>query len=384
MKVFNLYGKIIKRNIISVVAYIVAFIVITLLFVGNQGSSSPNFQNQQIPITLVNHDESVLIDGLIEYLNQYVIYRDVEDNDLLDALYYREIYAVITIPHGFTTDWQQEGNIQITREAIPDAEYILINVESAINRYLNMATMYQTNLPDWTLDDIVNQITIDLTQEAIANRTIVTDNVLENATYYFNYLSYVLFAIILSIVGIVSLRLKKLDIKRRMLLSPYSQRRTNLEVMLGHGILAIGLVIIMGFLSILFYPSIAFSRQWILFIANCLCLSFAILSISYTIGLLVKGESALPAIANVVSLGTSFLTGVFVPQFLLGDGVLAIAHGLPNYYFVSNNLRISQLQSITWETTKSIILYMGIQLLFGCVFMVMALFISRAKNREEA
>lgn len=384
MKVFNLYGKIIKKNIVSVISYIIAFLTITLLFVGNQGTTSPTFQNQKTAITLINQDDSALVDGLIEYLGNYIIVREYSEDQLLDALYYREIYGIYTIPDGFTVDWFQEGMLEITREAVPDAEYILINVDNAINRYLNMARMYQTNLPSWTEDEIVAQIAVDLAQEAEGTRTMAVNNALEYASFYFNYLSYVLFAIIMSIVGIVSLRLKKIEIKRRMLLSPYSQSKTNLEVLLGHGVLGFGLVIILAIMSIIFYPSVAFTVQWWLFVVNCLCLSFAILSISYTIGLLVRSENALPAIANVVSLGSSFLTGVFVPQYLLGNEVLAIAHVLPNYYYVANNLQISGLQAFTWGETKTIFLNMGIQILFGVAFTLIAIYVSRSRNREEA
>ncbi len=385
MRVFSLYGKILKKNFISVIAYIIAFLAITLLFVGNQGQTPTTFNNQRVAITIVDLDEDKsLTPGLIDYLGQYAIIKEFESDSLLDALYYREIYGIYTIPEDFTATFIDSGEVTISREAIPDAEYYLTNIDYAINRYLNLVQLYQNNLPTHNLSDILVLIEEDLVKEAIATRTTIESNVLNNAVYYFNYLSYVLFAIIMSIVGIVSLRLKRLDVKRRMLISPYLQSKTNLEVLLGHGVLAIGLVITTYIMSLIFYPTIALSIHGLLFFLNSCCLAFAILTISYTIGLLVKSENALPAIANVVSLGSSFLTGVFVPQFLLGEEVLAIAHVLPNYYYVANNERIAAMSTFSWEASKSIFLYMVIELLFGLAFVFIAIFVARSRNREEA
>jgi ABC-2 type transport system permease protein len=44
-------------------------------------------------------------------------------------------------------------------------------------------------------------------------------------------------------------------------------------------------------------------------------------------------------VTNVVALGMSFLCGVFVPQSMMGERVLRIAHFLPAYWYVRiNNL----------------------------------------------
>lgn len=45
----------------------------------------------------------------------------------------------------------------------------------------------------------------------------------------------------------------------------------------------------------------------------------------------VKSRGAMSAAANVFALGTSFLSGVFVPQELLGSNVLTIASFTPTY-----------------------------------------------------
>lgn len=174
MRVFSLYGKILKKNFVSVIAYIIAFLAITLLFVGNQGQTPTTFNNQRVAITIVDLDEDKsLTPGLFDYLGQYAIIKEFESDSLLDALYYREIYGIYTIPEDFTATFIDSGEVTISREAIPDAEYYLTNIDYAINRYLNLVQLYQNNLPTHNLSDILVLVEEDFVKEAIATRTTI-------------------------------------------------------------------------------------------------------------------------------------------------------------------------------------------------------------------
>jgi len=50
------------------------------------------------------------------------------------------------------------------------------------------------------------------------------------------------------------------------------------------------------------------------------------------------------AAANVFSLGSCFISGVFVPQDLMSNTVLKIASFTPNYWFVKANNSISPIE----------------------------------------
>lgn len=384
MKVFKLYLKIVKKNFVTIAIYIIVFLALAMLFAANQNNSPSQFSKQQLRAVIINNDSnSPLINGLITYLDQYLDYRDIKEDDLHDALYFREIYVVLRIPHNFTEDWLNEVNPTISKEIIPDAQYLIINAENAINQYLNLAKMYHTNMPTLSLEELVLQLNNDLTKEASVNPLTQSSLTTDNSVFYFNYLSYVLFAVIFSIVGLISLRLNKLDIKRRMQISPYKQTKVNLELFLGHSVITFGLVFLTCMLSILFYQKAVLNFRGVLFFINALSLASSILAISYTISLVIKTTNALPAIANVMSLGTSFLSGVFVPQFIMGKEVLAFAHIFPNYYFVANNHKIANLISFNWQDSKSIFSYIGIQLLFTLFFIVLSIIIAKNKNKDE-
>lgn len=84
-------------------------------------------------------------------------------------------------------------------------------------------------------------------------------------------------------------------------------------------------------------------------------------------------QQSLSMIANVASLGLSFLSGIFVPQYLLGKGVLAVAHFLPTYWYIRLN---SMLGGISDEilTTAKYWRFIGIQFGFFvaifCIYLV--------------
>ena len=102
------------------------------------------------------------------------------------------------------------------------------------------------------------------------------------------------------------------------------------------------------------------SYNGLLLCINALVFTISALSISYLVGLLIKSRNAQSAIANVLSLGFSFLSGVFIPQELLSDKALAIASFNPTYWYVKANNVIGTLSNFSFDNlSPSIYLYVN-------------------------
>jgi ABC-2 type transport system permease protein len=86
-------------------------------------------------------------------------------------------------------------------------------------------------------------------------------------------------------------------------------------------------------------------------------------------------------ISNVVSLGMAFLCGVFVPQYLLGDGVLAAAKFLPAYWFVRANNMLCGFSEEVFSMDKYME-YLGVELVFAAVLFIIVMIISKCKMRS--
>lgn len=78
--------------------------------------------------------------------------------------------------------------------------------------------------------------------------------------------------------------------------------------------------------------------------------------------------------STVLSLGTSFISGVMVPQQFLGKKVLTIAKFFPTYYFVRiNDMQASSFLDIRYE--------IFMQVLFAIAFLFMGLYFSKTAQK---
>ena len=384
MKVFKLYLKLLKKNMGVIITYSVIFLGLALLF-STSGSAKPSteFAETQIKVTIINEDgDTELISNLINYLDKYVIYVDIEKENITDALYFRKIYHALTIPQGFTEAFLKGEEVHILHENTPES-VANFSVEQSLNGYLNLVKVYQKQLPNETIANIFTFINNDLSNNVKANTLVPEDNEKSSSGFYYNYASYIILSIVLSIVGTIMLKFRQFELRKRMTVSPYTQTKTTLELFLGNLIFTLIFMVIIIAFSFVLYPHSMRTTNGLLLMLNALCLTISVLSFAYCISLLINNDNVLSGVVNVVTLGTAFITGAFVPQFLLGKGILTLAHIFPNYYYIYNNNRIVEIQTFTWDNLQKIVLYMIIQLLFAVGFIILSIFISRKQATQE-
>ena len=116
------------------------------------------------------------------------------------------------------------------------------------------------------------------------------------------------------------------------------------------------------------------------YMLNSFLMTLVALSLSFLIGTLVHSEEALSPVVNVVSLGMSFLCGVFVDLEILGKGVRTFAQFLPAYWYevatglLANNSSLSSAQQASLYTCY------GMQVLFAAAILGVAMVISRLRQ----
>lgn len=86
------------------------------------------------------------------------------------------------------------------------------------------------------------------------------------------------------------------------------------------------------------------------------------------------------AAANVVALGCSFISGVFVPQEMLGDTVLNIASFTPTYWYIKANSAIAETVEFSFKNLTPIYTDMLIMLAFAVACIAVALVIMKQKR----
>lgn len=96
------------------------------------------------------------------------------------------------------------------------------------------------------------------------------------------------------------------------------------------------------------------------------CILMVALGIVFLIGQVMKKAETVSMVSNVIALGMSFLSGVFVPIEFLGDGIIKVAHFLPAYWYI---MGARLIDSGNYQSSPDLLWrYMGIEVLFAACF----------------
>ena len=154
----------------------------------------------------------------------------------------------------------------------------------------------------------------------------------------------------------------------------------NTQLILGNLTYAVHAWLIMTLPGLFKFGSFMLTAKGMLFLLNSLIFSLTALSISFLVSILVKGPGAVSAAANVISLGTSFISGSMVPQELLGNTVLTIGSFTPNYWYVKSNNAIAGMADVTLKNIMPIFYNMLIVIGFAIASLAIALVVSKQKR----
>lgn len=387
MQVFKLYFKLLKSVSIPLFIYIGIFSIFIYMLSVNNSKNSFQFQQEKIETAIINYDEdSLLVQGLFDYLEEYCNFVDVGDSDkeLDDALFFRRVEYILTIPYEFGGDFITGKDVVVDKKTVPDAVYAT-TVDQAINNYFNTARIYINSVPNITEEELVSSIKNDLNVVShVEIDSIKKDtNQFDFMNYYFNTSAYIILACCLLGISMVMLSFHNKYIRRRNVVAPISIKNLNIQLIEGNFIFVLCFDIFLILISYLLIPDKYLNGNVILYWINVIVYSISALSISYLVAMLVKSKKANSAISYVLPLGLSFISGAFVPQSLLGDTVLKLGSFTPMYWFVKGNNTIAALTSYNLNNMKPIVLYMAIQVGFAITLFSVSLVVSKNRRQSE-
>ena len=363
MVVYKAFFKIILKNLAQLMIYIVVFISLALALANtNFSNQNTSFTETKVNIAFINYDEgSKVVEGLRDYLNKNANIIAIPDDlqSLQDALFFREVEYIIRVPKGFSEGLIMGNEIQLEKSSVP-ASATGIYLDNLINKYINTVKIYTTNIKNLSEEQLLSYVDMDLAQKTEVKLNNSMEEVIKNKrrAFYFNYMSYAIFSILILGVCTVMIVFNNSDLKRRNLCSPVRLRYMNFQMVLGNFSFAVLTWLVTIFTSFILYGSFMFTTKGVLFLLNSFIFTLAALSISYLLGNVIKNRNAMSAAANVFALGTCFISGVFVPQALLGKTVLKISSFTPNYWYVKSNNIISSLDSYSLESLTPVFLNM--------------------------
>lgn len=388
MPVFKLCMKIVRKNMPSMMIYIVIFLGIAIL-VSKANAPAPQdggFSQTKTTVAFYSEEDTPLVQGLKKELAKTCNFTEIpnETEKLQDALFFRNVDYILRIPKGFTDRFLRGETPKLAKTIVPDsvsARY----TDLAVSQYLNTARLYVNSLNGISQEELVRRVENDLSANTpVTMKSDVTQLAKNDFTvYYFNYLAYTLSSILILGISAIMLVFNNKELKRRNFCSPISAGSMNLQFIFANFTFTVACWVVTVSACFALNPGALASRNTLWLTVNSLMFTLCLSGVSYVIGTLMKNRNVISAVNNIVTLGPCFISGVFVPQEYLNDTVLKIASFTPTYWYVKANNQIGELAAFNSETLSPILFCMLVELCFAAAFFAVALAIGKQRKTEN-
>ncbi len=376
MTVFKYFTKIALRNKGAILSYTIIFFILSIINGNTNFKKETTFIEKRLEIGIVDNSNSELSRELVKFLGKKnnIISITSDEKHIREQIFLGIADAVLIIPQDFEEKIiNKERAIELYRDDRKAESY---QVENQINKFISFAkatyedNKYDLSIVNKALDKSI-EVSLVATDEKDINQKIDTW-----FRAYFNFTSYIILAVYISVIGFVMTDFTSEEIENRRKVSAIKFLKFNREMYLGQlaiaafitSIFMLGCIVLKG----KYIGEVDFTK----YVVNTIVFSFAALCLVFLINNITSNKFVLSGVSTVLSLGTSFISGVMVPQEFLGENVLRIAKFFPTYYFVKiNDMNINSLLDVKYE--------LSMQLLFATAFFVVGLYFSKVKLRNQ-
>ena len=379
MIVFKTILKILNKLKGLIILYTVMLISVTLV---NQTSDNvDSFEEVKPSVIIVNNDKSKngVTNHFIKYLENHMEVKDIDignEEKIDDALFYRDVSLVVYIPDGFGDDLLDNKDVSVEYKISGDkgSSYGKMLVQNYFDSF-NIYNNYYDG--DELFDRLDNALNLDVNVEV---KSKVDTNSLSRMARFFNFLNYAILAGCVYSISMILASLKSENVRKRTIVSSYDYKKYNRIVLEACSIVIIGMWILYMILALIIFKDLFISMNGLWYVINSFVFSLCSLCIGFLIGNITQNKGTISGIVNVVSLGSSFLCGCFVPFEFMPDYVIKIAHIFPTYYFVINNEALKVMDNFSLSSVSPLIFNMEIVLIFGVCFVIITNYVSKKKQ----
>ena len=380
MTVFNTFWKIINKY----KGTIILFTVMLVTFGGintTSNSSTIDFTNSKPDIIIVNKSENnPLTKNLISYLKKNTNVKDVKNTEEArnDALFYREVNYIIYIPKNYQEDVLSGKIPEINIKTVGD--YTSSLAEMLLTRYLKIQSIYAKNIP--TEQDLITAINKNLSKTSeVAITSKVDTSKTSKVSRYFNFASYSTMFVIIFIICMVLSSFHEKTIKKRTIISSMNYKTHNKYLLRASFIYSIIVWFLFMLLGTILFSTTILSLRGLVYAINLFIFTFTSLTLALLLSTLIDNKDAVNGIVNVISLGSAFLCGAFIPTEWLPEAVIKISRIFPTYWYVNSNDLLASLQTINMTSLSQVIINMIVMLVFAFVFIIINNLVSKRKQK---
>ncbi len=373
MTVYRYFIKIALRNKGVILTYTIIFFIFAIISTWGTTVEEENFMEVKLDIGIVDNSNSQVSESLRGYLSDRhnIVEVSWDIDDIRDQVFLQVVDAVIIIAEDFENRIiKGEKAVEVYRDK---RKMESLYIQSQLNKYFKfLNASYEDgsfNIYD-TEEALRQRVRVDLVE---GETGLENSAISQWFSYYSNFTGYIIIAVYIAVMGLVMAEFTDENVDNRRKIAYKRLFHYNREIYLGQLSLAsmISFTFILGGL-ILGGKDIG-EINLAIYLTNMLVFSFSILCLTFLINNITRDRFVINGISTVLSLGTSFISGVMVGQEFLSPKVLALARFFPLYYFVRvNNMQAIGLFDIKYE--------IFMQFLFGVAFLATGLYLARVKE----
>lgn len=377
MTTYKAFLKVLRKNIWVIMLYTVILIVCVI---GNSQNSKSmvNFTAAKPNVTIYDNDKSLLSERMEKYFTERAEIVKLDSAEALeDALYFDGTDYVINIEKGFGEEIARGEKPEMLVKSV--GNYASYLSETMLSRFLKIVEAFAP-APE---EDIVKNMDSVLSHETEVQMDSGLDvNALSNAKNYYNFMNYAILAGLVFAVAYSTAAFKREMVRKRLAISATNYKKINHQLLICNLVMALVLLAFYVALSLLMVGDIMLTMNGALFIANAAFMSLFAVSFAFLLTNLLKSNNAILALINVVSIGSCFLCGVFVPAEWMPVFVQNLGRALPSFYYVENNRLIAELEKFNFESLKPILI--NVVVIIGATVLVVIInnLVTRKKQKD--
>lgn len=388
MIVFKTYADIMKRQFPVVILYAtILILLLSILSNTTQEKTFTGYEQTKVRIAVFNYDtDSELIDQLLSYLTEYCELVTISDQwqGQLDALYYRDVYSVLTIPTGFTQKIMNNEEVKLEITSLENTQEACY-VNQAVNAYLDYVKFYILLDSTMEIQEVlksVNEMVDTKVQVVSAGVESVNE---ENAQVnkYYNLLGFVLFVCIIVVVCSAMGAYQKRNIDKRHMIAPLPTASLNLQLLLANLVYTYMYTLLFLALFLAIGNEKGLHINTVFYWLNTFAYATSILFFAYFLTYWLKNKRMISVIANTIGLVLACMSGVFIRQEYLNEKLVKLASLMPVYWYIHGNDIIMRLSKSHIAQSVALAKTIGIQLLFAAMFCCLVLVVSKLDAQRK-
>ncbi len=398
MQLYKNFFKLVKANKAAVIiASIIMFVyAASMIFsaphIIDKNEASPTEKSvdyNNLGVLFRDNDKSELSSAIRKLIDNY---GDVEDDttsseeSINDILYFSISDFFIEVPEHFQEKIDAGEDISLSYSSHSQVSGKTFSFANDIDSFVNIYRSYRAmgmnahDAAEKAMEMTVSEVTFGVVTE---KKEVRHTNANEYATYMIlNYFCFVCLWIMGMSIASAIIAANKKVVSARIEAAPVKPGRKTWAQMAGLMTCAVVLVLLYTIFSFVYAGNTDMMSKygWVV-VLNLITTTFYISGFALLISNFSLTPGTLSLICNAAGLSMSFLCGIFVPFYLMSNGVQAFAHFLPFFWSgkVLNTIYAGSGMNYTFSV-GDIFASLGVQILFGLAFILVSFVIKKARQ----